>query len=755
LSPKSLLIEVRGVVQGVGFRPFVTRIAKKYSLCGFVQNSFFGALIAVEGDTENIEKFCLELQHSTPPLAKIDDIKITLQSTAFFKDFVVKESTEDGKKISFFPPDLSICADCEKELFDKNDRRFLYPLINCQNCGPRFTLIKALPYDRERTTMDVFEMCDKCKDEYGDINDRRFHAEPVSCEVCGPKFYFTDANGAVLQKSKNADVLECVADALRENYIIALKGVGGFHLLCRADNDEAVLRLRNKKRRAKKPLAVMFKNIEELGKECEASAFEKSVVCGAERAITILKKSKNCSLSPYISHESAYLGAFLPYSGIYAILMDKVEFPLVTTSANISDEPIIYEESELFKKLESCFDYACYYDRQIVHGCDDSVVRSSGEEIIKLRNSRGYAPVFTKTDFYFEKNVFCAGAHQKNTFSICFENNILNSSHIGDLGSLDAVASYEKSIEHFQKMYGFEFGLAVCDKNKRYASSKFAKSLGVKTLEIQHHKAHFLASLFEKNALDIDALGVVWDGTGLGDDGKVWGAEFFVKSGYEIDRALHLESFWVLGGEKSAKEPYKSAFSMLLSFGKQDAADRFGKQIGLANDETKLLFEAFDKKINCYESNSMGRLFDAVAALAGVVAKDSYDGESGLMLESLYDENDGSYFDVFDGVNLNISVLLDEILKQNSPKEVATKFINTLSKWVVAVSGEHDLPIFCSGGVFQNAALVGALKKELKTFKNRPIFHSKFAPNDSSISFGQAAFAKLYLSGKIKETFSD
>lgn len=745
LSHSSLSIKVYGVVQGVGFRPFVAQLADKHSINGFVQNAAFGAFIVANGDDASLDSFRADLKTSHPPLAKIEKIIVEKTDESVLQGFYVKQSSDDGAKISFFPPDLSICQDCERELFDKNNRRYGYPLINCQNCGPRFTIIKALPYDRARTTMDAFEMCDACKIEYEDKNNRRFHAEPVSCEVCGPTFYFADRVGEVIGSSKNADMLSLAANTLREGKIVAMKGVGGFHLLCRADSDDAVARLREKKRRAKKPLAVMFKNIDELAKQCELSLKEAEVVSSGERPITIVKKSKNYSLSPLISHKSAFLGVFLPYSGVYAWLMNILSFPLVATSANISDEPIITDEKELFDRLGGAFDYTCYYNRRIVVGCDDSVVRVSGDDIIKIRNSRGYAPVFKMFDDKYE-NTFCAGAHQKNCFSFLFENILLTSAHVGDLNSLESVEAYEKSIEHLADMYNIRFSLAVCDKNRRYASSEYAHSLGVKTLEVQHHKTHFLSLLFEKDMLDADALGVIWDGTGLGDDGKVWGSEFFVKRNYEITRVASLPSFWIIGGEKAAKEPYKCAISLLLSFDKQKEALEFSNKIGLTEDESGLLFDAFERKINCYETSSMGRLFDGIAALIGVVDKDSYDGESGLMIESLYD---GEEF--FECEPLDIEALLGLILLETKAAKAATKFINTLSRWIVAVSSAYDLPVCCSGGVFQNAALVSAVKKECARLDRRVIFHSKFSPNDSSISIGQAAFAKLYFDGKIKE----
>lgn len=387
-------IEVRGIVQGVGFRPFAARLASKYAISGSVKNSANGAFITLCGESAAIDNFIYELQNSVPVLAKIDAISIKESTPRELDGFFVEDSVDCGAKNALFPPDLTICEECEKELFEPENRRFLYPLINCQNCGPRFTVIDSLPYDRSRTTMRFFEMCKACKSEYENILNRRFHAEPISCPDCGPSFYFADERGGILETSKTGKILERVAIALNEGKIVVMKGIGGFHLLCRADSDEAVKRLREKKRRAKKPLAVMFGSMEALKNECELSSYEEGLVGSKERPITILKKLSAYSLSPLVSHESSFVGAFLPYNGIYSILFCLIDFPLVATSANISDEPIITDEKELFARLGGAFDYAFYYDRVIVQGCDDSVVRASGKSTIKLRNSRGYAPHF-------------------------------------------------------------------------------------------------------------------------------------------------------------------------------------------------------------------------------------------------------------------------------------------------------------------------------------------------------------------------
>lgn len=730
------------MVQGVGFRPFAARLAKKHSLFGEIKNSPNGASLTLVGSAELIDLYTSDLVSNLPPLAKIDEISIKESKYKEYRGFFVRESSQGVGLTALFPPDLTICDECEAELGQKENRRYGYPLINCQNCGPRFTVIESLPYDRERTSMRIFNMCPECTKEYLDIDNRRFHAEPISCPNCGPTLCFSDSGRKILEISKNGEILKKVADALRDEKIVALKGVGGFHLLCRADSDKAVAELRERKRRAKKPFALMFGSLEQIQKECEIDSFEEGLITSKERAIVVVKKSKNYSLSRHISHNSRFVGVFLPYSGTYSLLFSLIEFPLVATSANLSDEPIITDEKELFEKIGDVFDYVLYYDRPIVQGCDDSVLRAAGKRAVKLRNSRGYAPIFLKAK-KFDSPVFCAGAHQKNSFALCMEDTVAISQHIGDLDSLDAIEHYEKSVKHFCLLWGFEPSFVVSDKNGRYASSRFAAKLGIKNLKIQHHKAHFLASLFERDMLHSDALGVVWDGTGLGDDSTVWGGELFLKNGYKINREWHLPNFWMLGGEKGAKEPRKAALSLALSFLGEDESLPIAARLGFCDDEISVLFDAFSKKINCVKTSSIGRLFDGVAALLGLVSGVCYEGESGLMIESLYDSSNNQSFGDLD----DIGGMLRLILRERDKKASCSKFVNTLANNISSLPSKYNAPIFCSGGVFQNSALVW--KIESQTAGKGLFFHEKLSPNDSSICAGQAAYGLLYLQGDI------
>ena len=739
------------MVQGVGFRPFVAKTALQFSIAGYVKNTPNGVLIHAEGDSESVDGFFSHLSISYPPLAKISSIAQTESGYTGASGFVALPSDESGSVTAFFPPDLSICEECKKELFDPNNRRYLYPFINCQNCGPRFTVIKALAYDRAKTSMSVFEMCSECAEEYSDISSRRFKAEPVSCPNCGPTLYLYDKNKELIASSRNGDILEKTAMLLRSGAIAAIKGVGGFHLVCDALNDEAVKELRGRKKRLKKPLAVMFSDLEAIKKECSVTSDEEGLISSIERPIVLVKKSDSYSLSNLISFDSGFVGVFLPYSGLYEVLAAKLQTPLVATSANISEEPIVTDENTIFEMLGGVFDYCLTYDREILHPCDDSVVRAADGETVKIRNSRGYAPFFKSQKLPDNGAVFCAGAHQKNTFAALFRDRVYVSPHIGDLNSLGAIDRYKDGILSFAKMYDLTFTAAVCDKNPRYSSSIFAKELGVKTLTVQHHKAHFLASLYEKNALDTDAIGVVWDGTGLGDDGAVWGGEFFLKTGYEISRIGSLPQFWLMGGEGAAKEPRKSGFSLFLeTYGKERAileAERFS----FSRDEAMLLAAGFDKKLGAVRTSSMGRLFDGVASICGLAQKDSFDGEAGLLLESLYNPLlNAGYDGVVNGKELSVDGIVRSVFLERDKSVAATKFINTLAYWVKSFTQGYDLPVYFSGGVFQNAALVYAIKRELRG-RAGLIFHTEFSPNDSSLCLGHAGYAKLFFEGKIKE----
>lgn len=737
-------------MQGVGFRPFVVKTALKFLISGYVKNSPNGVFIHAEGG--DVDGFVDELQSSYPPLAKISSIEVTGADFFGYGGFVVSPSEESGEITAFFPPDLSICDECKKELFDVQNRRYLYPFINCQNCGPRFTVINALAYDRAKTSMSVFEMCPECSAEYSDTTSRRFKAEPISCPNCGPTLYLYDSDKNEVASSKNGDILKKTALLLESGAIIAIKGVGGFHLVCDATSDRAVKGLRERKKRAKKPLAVMFGSIEEVKKECLITPAEERLIGQIERPITVVKKSSSFSLSGSISFESSFIGVFLPYSGVYEVLTREFSKPIVATSANISDEPIITGEETLFERLGGAFDYCLTYNREILHPCDDSVVRAAGEDTIKIRNSRGYTPFFRVQKLCSDEAVFCAGAHQKNTFAAMFRDRVFVSPHIGDLSSLGAMDRYKEGVESFAKMYGLNFTVAVCDKNPRYASSVFAKELGVKTLTVQHHKAHFLASMYEKNRLDEDAVGVVWDGTGLGDDKTVWGGEFFLKTGYEISRIGSLSPFWLVGGEAAAKEPRKSGFSLLLAALGRDEAVSVADKFLFSSAEAELLAAGFDKKLGAVRTSSIGRLFDGAASISGLIQKDSFDGESGLLLESMYDDTvNDKYEDAVCGGRLSVEGLTRSVFFETDKKLAATKFINTLAFWVKSFTEGYDLPIYFSGGVFQNAALVYAIKRELKGSKQL-FFHTEFSPNDSSICLGQAAYAKLFFEGKIRDS---
>jgi hydrogenase maturation protein HypF len=586
--------------------------------------------------------------------------------------------------------------------------------------------------------MGVFEMCDECKGEYENPLDRRFHAEPISCPKCGPKLTFSDKNGIEI---KCEDPVKMCADELKKGKIIAIKGLGGFHLACDATDFVAVESLRIRKRRAKKPLAVMFKTVDGIQKICKVNKKELSLLVSRHAPIVILKKKKKFSLVQNLSFESGFLGVFLPYTPLQLMLFSHIDFPLVMTSANISEEPIITEFDELIKKLGNVVDFVLDFDRKVINGCDDSVVRVFGGHQIFLRLARGYAPMNSNISGRFEIDTLAMGAQQKSTISFGIKNLVVTSAHIADLFSVESIQKYKNTIKSLSNLYGFEPRMVVNDKNIAYESTKYAKEFGVKTIGLQHHKAHFLAGLYEAKLLGREALGVIFDGTGLGDDGTVWGGEFFVYKNHKIVRACHLKEFWLLGGEASAKHPNRSALAILFDiYGDEVLEMKNHTTESFTSLELRTLLQLHKTGANSIRTSSIGRLFDAVASHIGLVQKESYDGESGLLIESKYDSSIKSIYDV----KISDKIDFSEVFRaDDGPIKGASKFLNTLAFVIGEVASKYNLPIVFSGGVFQNATLCQLVSKELKSRSLKAHFHKNLSPNDSSISIGQAIYGRM------------
>ncbi len=727
-------ITVYGTVQGVGFRPFVYTLANHFELKGSVCNTGEGVEIVLYASKEELKRFLEALQNELPPLASIDGVDVEQVALQAFDDFCIVQTKADAKKSVRIPPDVSICKACETELFDPTNRRYRYPFITCTHCGVRYCIIERLPYDRKNTSMRFFTMCKKCEAEYNNPLDRRYHAQPIGCFECGPKLELI-ISPKRLQKSSD-EVIDHALKLLLEGKIIALKGVGGYHLMCDATNEAAVMRLRERKNRPTKPFAVMVRDLAMAKELAEISQKEKELLTSKERPVVIVKMKKKLSgIAPDIS----YIGLFLPYTPLHLLLLDAIKRPLVATSANISNEPICTNIEEL-EKLQDVYDAVVDHDRVIVNGCDDSVAMVVQEQTIMLRRARGYAPASVELPFKVKKNTLAMGANQKNTIAIAFEDQAILSPHIGDLNTIDSLAYYQNNIDTLRRIYDFSPQIIAHDKHPNYESTKVAKefvatSEELKTKTVQHHYAHILGVMAEKK-IQGKVFGVAFDGTGYGDDGRLWGGEFMVcdYSGYE--RVAHLKYFKLLGGEKAIKEPRRAALSLLFDlFGEETLSLQTPTTASFTQTELRTHYLAWQKNLNAPQSSSMGRLFDAVSSLLGVLQVMSFEGESGMLLEELYDKSVKEHylFEVEEEA-INTLPMIEALLKEKNTKTAVSKFFNTIVEMVANIYAPYDdLPLVFSGGVFQNRVLLNLL---LSRFP-KALIANTIPPNDGGIALGQ------------------
>ncbi len=549
----SIKIQVKGIVQGVGFRPFVYNLAIKNNLFGWVNNDDRGVNICLEGKESSIKDFIKNLEEFPPALSKIDSIDIKEKFFENFSSFDIKKSLETFNKSTIISPDMAICDDCVNDINDKNNFRFEYALTNCTNCGPRYSIIKTVPYDRINTSMKLFQMCEKCEEEYQNPLNRRYHAQPVSCEECGPKIALYDNKNIKLAINTNAIIK--IAKKIKEGNIVAIKGLGGFHLICDARNDNSVETLRKRKNRPSKPFAVMFKNLNEIKKYTNLSVKEEEIINSKEKPITLVKVEENdkkLNLSKYLAPNIDRLGCFIAYTPLHHILFKYLDFPLIATSANLSGEPILRFKDEIINKLGNVVDFILDFNRDIINTCDDSVVQVINNDISVLRNARGFAPTSLRLKEKTPKKILALGANQKSTIALAFEDNLILSPYIGDLDSITSLEYFTRTIDTFKSFYDFKPDILVCDKHPSYESTKWAKSKDIELIQIQHHYAHVLSCMAEYN-LDEKVLAFCFDGTGYGDDGNIWGGEVFIANKKEYERVHHLKYFKLLGGEKAVK----------------------------------------------------------------------------------------------------------------------------------------------------------------------------------------------------------
>ena len=739
-------LEINGVVQGVGFRPFVYKLARKYGLVGYVLNNGSGVVAEIEGDRRSLDGFASDLKFSAPPLSRIDSIKTQemepKNEVAF--EILTSNATSANTMVS---PDVSLCDDCRDEMRDPKNRRRDHPFINCVNCGPRYTILKKLPYDRANTSMSEFEMCADCQEEYSNPNDRRYHAQPIGCRKCGPKLKLVDSSGETLGDERVA--IAKTRDLLERGKTVAIKGLGGFHLVCDATNEEAVSRLRLNKNRPTKPLAVMFKSIEEIKNVALLSQKEEELILSKERPIVIVAKKDSNYLAISIAPNIDKIGVFLPYTPLHELLLDKLDFPIVATSANLSDEPIIRNKKELFEKLSFVAGEALTHDREILSACDDGVVMSVGEKTLTLRMARGYAPKSFHLKKATGKKILALGGHQKSSMTLAFGDSMILSPHIGDLNSIDSFEYFLRTMETFKTFYDFEPDVIVCDKHPNYETTKWAKAYAkereeVELIEVQHHYAHALACMAEYD-LDEKALAFCFDGTGYGENGGLWGGEVLLASPKKYERIFHFKELSLLGGEKAAKEPKRVGLSML--FERYELEEILEMESVLAKSFSKEEIKTFHRMrargVNSPKSSSLGRLFDGVFALSGHVEKLGYEGESGLIMESLakFSNAKESYsYGARDGV-IDWREMVGEILQEPNASDASLKFINTIRDIILEISAKYpDLPVILSGGVFQNATLVSKLGEAFAEQDKKYYIQEKTPVNDGGISLGQAYF---------------
>ena len=701
------------------------------SLRGWVLNSSAGLVVEVEGPSEQLSRFEQRLEQERPKASVVNVREFAWLAAEGATRFEILASDHDSGKTVNVLPDLATCPDCREELFDPGNRRFEYPFTNCTNCGPRYTIVLDIPYDRPNTTMREFVLCPRCREEYENPADRRFHAQPNACPVCGPK----------LEGS-----LEDAVEALRQGEIVALKGIGGFQLLVDARNPHAVARLRERKHREEKPFALMMPSLEVARTYCEISPAEVQLLESQAAPIVLLQPKSGTDIAGNVAHCSPYLGVMLPYSPLHHLLMEECRFPLIATSGNRSDEPIAIANAEATVRLKGIADHFLMHNRPIVRACDDSVVRLTRGRAGILRRARGFAPLGIHVSRTLPP-VLAVGGHLKNTVAIGVGQDVFLSQHIGDLETIEARGAFEKAIDDLCRLYSFKPEVVACDLHPDYASTQWAERFGLPLIRVQHHQAH-VESCATENNVEGPYLGISWDGTGYGLDGAIWGGEFFHVEGNRFSRMAHLRSFGLPGGDAAVREGWRSAASLLFEvFGSEPVLPNAGEQ-GQANprlDETKVRY-MLEHGINVVPTTSVGRLFDAVACIAGVARQNRFEGQAAMLLENEiggFRTEEAYPLPGGDWAPLISAVMADKRAGAAVPL-IAARFHNALVEWILEVAA-HAGPkqVVLSGGVFQNRYLTERAAAALESRGFVVHTHQRVPPNDGGLSLGQAVMSKL------------
>ncbi len=754
VSLQRMKCTVRGAVQGVGFRPFIFKLATGLRLNGWVSNSLQGVSIEVEGEKDMLDRFLLLIEKEKPAHSFIQGLEISLLDYQGYKHFVIRESDSTGEKGAIVLADIATCPQCLREIFDFTNHRFLYPFTNCTHCGPRFSIIKSLPYDRDNTTMAKFDMCNDCRCEYQNPLDRRFHAQPNACPRCGPHLELWNDAGKVVASRHEA--MWRATEFIRSGKIVAAKGLGGFHLIVDARNDQAVAMLRHRKHREAKPLAVLFPSFKAVTMECEVPGLEERLLKSSESPIVLLKRlfgNPYSNIASAVAPNNQYLGAMLPYTPLHHILMSRLRFPVVATSGNLSDEPICTDEHEALERLNGIADVFLVHNRPIVRHVDDSVVRVVlGREQV-LRRARGYAPL-PITLKQSMPDLLAVGAHQKNTVAVTKGGNVFISQHIGDLETKEAVDAFQNVIGSLENLYQVEPTRLVADMHPNYVSTHYAKELSSCVTHIQHHYAH-VASCMAENELEGQVLGVSWDGTGYGLDGKIWGGEFLLTDASSFQRVATFREFCLPGSAKSVKEPRRTALGLLYEIFGDATFDmkELAPVAAFSESELFLLKQMLSKRVNSPVTTSVGRLFDAVASIVNLRQRVSFEGQAAMELEfAINEEPDEAAYDyeiakglshanqslaVVDWFSL-IAGILHSITSGQTISAISRRFHNTLVEIIIDVAklvGESRVVL--TGGCFQNRFLTERAVTRLQQEGFRPYWHQRVPPNDGGIALGQ------------------
>ena len=747
-NENTYLVEIKGLVQGVGFRPFIYRIARDYDLCGNVENRNDGVAVRINCNESVLNQFISSVRKLSPPASYIESITYKVLDYEDFCEFKIVKSKNVSDSITDVSPDIAVCNDCLADMkIQKN--RINYPFINCTNCGPRFTIINNLPYDRDKTTMKDFIMCPDCQKEYSDIEDRRFHAQPIACDVCGPEYTLCYGNKNI---HGTDDIVNHMADLIDKGKIISVKGLGGFFIACDAKNENAVLRLRRIKNREAKPFAVMFSSIEKVKEYAYVNKYEEDSLMSFRRPIVLLKKKKEPAASVTVGFNT--LGVMLPYMPFHYLLFEKLKTSvIVLTSGNISDEPIIIDEKKDFEKLSVISDIILTYNRDIHNRTDDSIVNVINNQERIIRRSRGYVP----SPFIVNMNVegiLGTGAELVNCFAIGKDNKAILSQHIGDLKNIETYEFYCETIERFKKLFNFNPTVIARDLHPQYLSSKYAEETNLQQIKVQHHHAH-IASCMAEHKINEKVIGVSFDGTGYGDDNNIWGGEFFVCDFKSYKRVNHFDYIAMPGGDKVTEEPWRIAVSYLYkAFGKKFLEFDLAFMKNINPESVDFLCHAIDKKINSPLTSSSGRLFDAISALTNICTYSKFHAEAPMRLEAIIDKKIKTSYPF----NVKNTILFEETIEQIvkdlknnvSPSEISTKFHNTVISVICELADDlrdkHNInKVVLSGGTFQNKYLLKNVEILLQN-KNFEVFsHCKIPTNDAGIALGQMAVASAIL----------